>query len=82
MFCSTVDDNQKMWHFPISSIQTLENGQQVIPVPTPNGHYSVPVPALPPGASNVVVVAMDLPDSPGEHIYHVYIVSPLDATDS
>lgn len=76
------DDNQKMWHFPISAIQTLEDGQQVIPVPTPNGHYSVPVPILPPGTSNVVVVATNMPDCPGEHIYHVYVVSPLEAVDS
>ena len=71
-----------MWHFPVSAIQTLDDGRQVIVVPTSSGHYSVPVPTLPPGTSNVVVMATDVPDLPGELIYHVYILSPLEAEES
>ncbi|KAG0724805.1 Transcription factor TFIIIB component B'' [Chionoecetes opilio] len=76
------DEEQRVWHFPVSAIQTLEDGQQVIVVPTDNGHYSVPVPILPPGTSKLVVMATDVPDSPGELIYHVYVVSPLEAGES
>ncbi|MPC85371.1 hypothetical protein E2C01_080142 [Portunus trituberculatus] len=76
------DDGQRVWHFPVSAIQTLEDGRQVILVPTSSGHNSVPVPILPPGTSNVVVMATDVPDSPGELIYHVYVVSPVETGDS
>lgn len=69
---------QKVWHFPISAIQTLEDGKQVVEIPTPVGPKIVPVPTLAPGTSNVIVMATDAPDSPGEHIYHVYLVSPLE----
>uniref|UniRef100_A0A0N7ZAC7 Myb-like domain-containing protein n=1 Tax=Scylla olivacea TaxID=85551 RepID=A0A0N7ZAC7_SCYOL len=79
---SSDDDGQRVWHFPVSAIQTLEDGRQVILVPTPSGHNSVPVPILPPGTSNVVVMATDVPDSPGELIYHVYVVSPVEAGES
>lgn len=82
MLSFTDDDNQRVWHFPVSAIQTLEDGRQVIVVPTSNGHYSVPVPVLPPGTSNIVVMATDVPDSPGELIYHVYVVSPVEAAES
>ncbi|XP_037798017.1 transcription factor TFIIIB component B''-like [Penaeus monodon] len=69
---------QKVWHFPVSDIQTLEDGKQVVEIPTPAGPKIVPVPTLAPGTSNVIVMATDAPDSPGEHIYHVYLVSPLE----
>ncbi|KAG0712881.1 hypothetical protein GWK47_017424 [Chionoecetes opilio] len=82
MLSFTDDEEQRVWHFPVSAIQTLEDGQQVIVVPTDNGHYSVPVPILPPGTSKLVVMATDVPDSPGELIYHVYVVSPLEAGES
>ncbi|XP_071526414.1 uncharacterized protein Bdp1 [Panulirus ornatus] len=75
-----IENTQKMWHFPVSAIQTLDDGRQTILVPTPDGEKSVPVPVLPPGTSNVVVVATGAPDSPGEHIYHVYVVSPLESS--
>lgn len=79
---SSDDDSQRVWHFPVSAIQTLEDGRQVILVPTASGHNSVPVPILPPGTSNVVVMATSVPDSPGELIYHVYVVSPVEAGES
>ncbi|XP_063597761.1 transcriptional regulator ATRX-like isoform X2 [Penaeus indicus] len=72
------DAEQKVWHFPISDIQTLEDGKQVVEIPTPAGPKIVPVPTLAPGTSNVIVMATDAPDSPGELIYHVYLVSPLE----
>ncbi|XP_047501101.1 transcriptional regulator ATRX-like isoform X2 [Penaeus chinensis] len=75
---SDTEAEQKVWHFPISDIQTLEDGKQVVEVPTPAGPKIVPVPTLAPGTSNVIVMATDAPDSPGEHIYHVYLVSPLE----
>nr|XP_027234627.1 uncharacterized protein LOC113825957 isoform X2 [Penaeus vannamei] len=55
---------QKVWHFPISAIQTLEDGKQVVEIPTPVGPKIVPVPTLAPGTSNVIVMATDAPDSP------------------
>lgn len=82
MLFFTDDDNQRVWHFPVSAIRTLEDGRQVIMVPSSNGYYSVPVPILPPGTSNIVVMATDVPDCPGELIYHVYVVSPVEAGES
>ncbi|KAG7164479.1 axoneme-associated protein mst101(2)-like [Homarus americanus] len=76
------ENNQKVWHFPVSAIQTQDDGRQTILVPTADGQKSVPVPVLPPGTSNVLVMATGAPDSPGEHIYHVYVVSPVEGTES
>ncbi|KAK4309740.1 hypothetical protein Pmani_018668 [Petrolisthes manimaculis] len=72
------DGMRKMWHFPVSAIQTQDDGQQVIIVPTSSGQYRVPVPVLPPGTSNIVVMATPVADNPGEYIYHVYVMSPTD----
>lgn len=77
-FPADAEAEQKVWHFPVSDIQTLEDGKQVVEIPTPAGPKIVPVPTLAPGTSNVIVMATDAPDSPGEHIYHVYLVSPLE----
>nr|XP_053653997.1 serine-rich adhesin for platelets-like [Cherax quadricarinatus]XP_053653998.1 serine-rich adhesin for platelets-like [Cherax quadricarinatus]XP_053653999.1 serine-rich adhesin for platelets-like [Cherax quadricarinatus] len=76
------DNTQNMWHFPVSAIQTQEDGCQTILVPTADGHKIVPVPVLPPGTSNVLVVATEAPDLPGEQIYHVYVVSPVEGNQS
>lgn len=67
-----------MWHFPVSAIQTGDDGQQFIVVKTTNGQYRVPVPVLPAGTSNIVVMATPVPSHPGEHIFHVYVMSPVD----
>ncbi|KAK3861668.1 hypothetical protein Pcinc_032392 [Petrolisthes cinctipes] len=72
------DGMQKMWHFPVTAIQTQDDGKQVIIVPTSSGQYRVPVPVLPPGTSNIVVMATPVADNPGEYIYHVYVMSPTD----
>lgn len=69
-----------MWHFPVSAIETLDDGHQVLRVKTEDAEKAVPVPPLPPGTFNVVVMATRAPDS-SEYIYHVYSVSPVQASE-
>lgn len=66
----------------MSAIETLDDGRKVLRVVMEDGEKVVPVPVLPPGTSNVVVMATKAPDTPEQYIFHVYIVSPLQKQDS
>ncbi|XP_076055415.1 uncharacterized protein LOC143033805 [Oratosquilla oratoria] len=74
---SVMEQPQQIWHFNSSHVQQLPDGTGTITVPTSKGKKEVKVPVLPQGSSNLMVVATADPCNPGEHLYHVYFVSPM-----